>query len=203
MNDHRLHRLFLGLPRKCIVVIEDVDSAGINRENPSDLDLRASNSEHHLHGRKTKHSLVTLSGLLNVIDGNASHEGRLLIMTSNCPDTLDPALLRPGRIDKKIYFGKMSKAAAKSIFLRLIGRGAIAHDVAFTASEIEQCATEFAEKIPPNMFTPAQVQVFLHGCHGDPVKALQDTDAWIQEQLEQEMDKENELAVLVEKESKK
>jgi len=32
ISDGRLHRLFLALPRKCVVVIEDIDSAGINRE---------------------------------------------------------------------------------------------------------------------------------------------------------------------------
>lgn len=124
-------------------------------------------------------SLVTLSGLLNAIDGNASQEGRLLILTSNNPDALDAALTRPGRIDKKVYFGHMSKSAGKSIFMRLIGRSALAHDAVFSMAYIEQCAAEFAEKVPAHTFTPAQVQNFLQGCRGNPVKALSEIDAWV------------------------
>lgn len=126
-------------------------------------------------------SLITLSGLLNAIDGNASQEGRLLILTSNNPDALDAALTRPGRIDKRIYFGNMNRSAGKSIFMRLIGRSALAHDAVFSMAYIEQCAAEFAEKVPAHTFTPAQVQNFLQGCRGDPIKALTEIDAWVAE----------------------
>lgn len=130
---------------------------------------------------QVKRNTVTLSGLLNAIDGNASQEGRLLIMTSNNPEVLDAALTRPGRIDKKVYFGNMSKTAGKSIYMRLIGRSALAHDAAYTMAEIEQYATEFADKVPSNTFTPAQVQNFLQGCRSDPLKALREVDAWVAE----------------------
>ena len=39
---------------------------------------------------------VTFSGLLNAIDGVASQEGRIFIMTTNHIEKLDPALIRPG-----------------------------------------------------------------------------------------------------------
>jgi chaperone BCS1 len=105
--------------------------------------------------------------------------GRLLIMTSNNPEALDAALTRPGRIDKKVYFGNMSKSAGRSIFKRLVGRSALAPDAAFTMVEIEQHAKDFADKIPANTFTPAQVQNFLQSCRGDPLKALRDVDGWV------------------------
>ncbi|KAF1358696.1 P-loop containing nucleoside triphosphate hydrolase protein [Lizonia empirigonia] len=192
ITDGKLHQLFLGLPQKCVVVIEDIDSAGIGREvqaelkqAAADLDLAGSlmgaqwsGGPKSLAGSKGR-SLVTLSGLLNAIDGNASQEGRLLILTSNNPDALDAALTRPGRIDKKVYFGNMSKSAGKSIFMRLIGRSALAHDAVFSMAYIEQCAAEFAEKVPAHTFTPAQVQNFLQGCRGNPVKALSEIDAWV------------------------
>ena len=50
---------------------------------------------------------LTLSGLLNVLDGVVDTPGRILIMTTNHPEMLDPALIRPGRIDKKIMLGFM------------------------------------------------------------------------------------------------
>jgi ATP-dependent 26S proteasome regulatory subunit len=42
---------------------------------------------------------VTFSGLLNALDGVRSQEGRILMMTTNHREKLDPALLRPGRAD--------------------------------------------------------------------------------------------------------
>ena len=71
-------------------------------------------------------------------------------MTSNNPNALDAALTRPGRIDKKVYFGNMSKTAGKSIFKRLIGRSALAHDAAFTMAQVEEYANEFTDKVPAN-----------------------------------------------------
>lgn len=68
--------------------------------------------------------------------------------------------------------------------MRLIGRSALAHDAAFTMAEIEQYATKFAEKIPANTFTPAQVQNFLQDCRADPLKALREVDAWVAENQE-------------------
>jgi hypothetical protein len=43
---------------------------------------------------------LDLSGLLNVLDGILETPGRIVIMTSNYPELLDSALLRPGRIDR-------------------------------------------------------------------------------------------------------
>jgi ATPase family associated with various cellular activities (AAA) len=50
---------------------------------------------------------LSLSGLLNVLDGVVDTPGRILIMTTNHPEMLDPALIRPGRVDKKIMLGYM------------------------------------------------------------------------------------------------
>jgi mitochondrial chaperone BCS1 len=50
---------------------------------------------------------LSLAGLLNVLDGVVDTPGRILIMTTNHPEALDPALVRPGRIDKRILLGFM------------------------------------------------------------------------------------------------
>lgn len=58
--------------------------------------------------RKTKAMLddkLDLAGLLNVLDGVVDTPGRIFIMTSNHPEKLDRALIRPGRVDKIIYLG--------------------------------------------------------------------------------------------------
>lgn len=48
---------------------------------------------------------LTLSSLLNLLDGILETPGRILIMTSNHPDRLDKALIRPGRIDINLSVG--------------------------------------------------------------------------------------------------
>lgn len=53
------------------------------------------------------HDRLNLSGLLNVLDGVVETPGRIVIMTTNHPEMLDPALIRPGRIDKQLVLGLM------------------------------------------------------------------------------------------------
>ena len=53
---------------------------------------------------------LNLSGLLNVLDGVVDTPGRMLIMTTNHPEMLDPALIRPGRIDRKLFLNYMSSS---------------------------------------------------------------------------------------------
>lgn len=50
---------------------------------------------------------LSLSGLLNVLDGVVDTPGRIVILTSNHPEMLDPALIRPGRVDKTLMLGYM------------------------------------------------------------------------------------------------
>lgn len=52
---------------------------------------------------------LTLSCILNTIDGVLENYGRILIITTNRVEELDSALIRPGRIDMKINFTKCSK----------------------------------------------------------------------------------------------
>lgn len=48
---------------------------------------------------------ITLASLLNILDGVGAAEGRIVIMTSNCIEKLDSALIHPGRIDKVVPHG--------------------------------------------------------------------------------------------------
>lgn len=49
----------------------------------------------------------TVQGLLNVLDGVVDTPGRIVVLTTNVVDILDPALIRPGRVDKTILLGYM------------------------------------------------------------------------------------------------
>lgn len=97
LSDERLTYLLNVAPPKSIILLEDIDAAFVNRE---DIDYHK--SAYQGLGR------VTLSGILNVLDGVASSEERLLFMTTNYPERLDPALTRPGRVDMKVYIGYAS-----------------------------------------------------------------------------------------------
>lgn len=50
---------------------------------------------------------LNLAGLLNVLDGVVDSPGRIVVMTTNHPEKLDPALIRPGRINFSIELGFM------------------------------------------------------------------------------------------------
>ena len=49
---------------------------------------------------------ITLADLLEVLDGIMEMHGRMLIITTNYPERLDKALIRPGRLDMNIKFGR-------------------------------------------------------------------------------------------------
>jgi len=61
---------------------------------------------------------VTLSGLLNVLDGFYAPTGVLFVMTTNHMEKLDQALLRPGRIDYRLYLGKASDRQKVELYRR-------------------------------------------------------------------------------------
>lgn len=58
---------------------------------------------------------LNLSGLLTVLDGVIDAPGRILIMTTNHPEKLDPALTRPGRVNMQIYMGFIKLEQAKDM----------------------------------------------------------------------------------------
>jgi chaperone BCS1 len=85
-----------------IFVLEDIDAVThiVRRRDDIVNNTGAATREQSQSQRKDE---LNLSGLLNVLDGVVDTPGRMLVMTTNHPDVLDPALLRPGRIDKKMH----------------------------------------------------------------------------------------------------
>ena len=152
LTEADLNHMFNTLPKRCIVLLEDIDTAGLKRDATTDGDAPADNesSSVNLNNKTQPHSDalsfgaaelakelrranraasvrdnstppqgVSLSGLLNAIDGVASHEGRVLVMTTNHPEKLDAALIRPGRVDMKIEFGLATRHQMEEIFFRM------------------------------------------------------------------------------------
>ncbi|KAI5713604.1 hypothetical protein M8J76_002045 [Diaphorina citri] len=107
LTDYRLNHLLSVAPQNSIILLEDIDAAFVTREESSQV----STAYEGLNS-------VTLSGLLNCLDGVASSEARLLFMTTNYIDRLDPALVRPGRVDLKEYIGFCSRHQLEQMYKR-------------------------------------------------------------------------------------
>ncbi len=58
---------------------------------------------------------LDLGGILNVFDGLVETPGRIIIVTTNRPEQLDEAFIRPGRIDKIIHVGYMATQQASEM----------------------------------------------------------------------------------------
>jgi chaperone BCS1 len=116
-------RLFSSVPSRCIVLLEDIDAAGLKRADElkkKRLEGEEMPEEKQQPGRPKKPTIsISLSGLLNAIDGVASSEGRILIMTTNKPKDLDQALIRPGRVDLHISFTLPQREEMVEMFLSM------------------------------------------------------------------------------------
>ena len=74
--------------------------------------------------------------LLTQMDGFDQGSNVKVIMATNRADTLDPALLRPGRLDRKIEFPNPSRREKRLIFQTITGKMSIGADV-----DLEDCAS--------------------------------------------------------------
>lgn len=64
---------------------------------------------------------MTFSGLLNALDGVASSEERIIFMTTNHFDQLDPALIRPGRVDLQEFLDDAAGEQARRLYVKFYG----------------------------------------------------------------------------------
>ncbi|KAJ6454711.1 P-loop containing nucleoside triphosphate hydrolase protein [Mycena vitilis] len=118
VDDSFLQRAASSIPPHALFLIEDIDCAFANRDDEDKDARRDKNKGGNADMWESPRASVTLSGLLNVIDGVGSEEGKLFFATTNYIDRLDPALLRPGRIDRKVEYELSSTQQARALFLR-------------------------------------------------------------------------------------
>jgi len=140
---------------KRVYVIEDIDCLSdvvldrkLKKEEPK-ITIKNGNQIEEMQQSSLNEDAdekLNLSFLLNLFDGVLETPGRILIMSSNYPERIDKALIRPGRVDLNIEFGYCSKQTIKEI---------IHFIYEIPLSELEEY--EFAD----NVYTPAQVNQFL------------------------------------------
>ena len=92
----------------CIVFIDEIDAVGRHRG----AGLGGGHDERE----------QTLNQLLVEMDGFGVNEGVIIIAATNRPDILDPALLRPGRFDRRIYMG-LPDIRGREAILRIHSKG--------------------------------------------------------------------------------
>ncbi|KAL2756454.1 hypothetical protein ACRALDRAFT_1063611 [Sodiomyces alcalophilus JCM 7366] len=107
MTDDKLAYLLTKLPKRSILLLEDADAAFVNRRQ-RDTDGYSG-------------ATVTFSGLLNALDGLAAGEERIAFLTTNHVDRLDPALIRPGRVDMMVRIGEATRYQAGAMWDRFYG----------------------------------------------------------------------------------
>jgi chaperone BCS1 len=137
LSDEALRTLVDGLPVATILLIEDVDCIFKERRT---TDVQTG---------------VTLSGLLNALDGVSSRDGRVLFLTTNHPERLDAALIRPGRVDRKIELGYSTRDQARRLFLWFY-RGC-----GIDPEELEGLAELFAAQVQRDRVCMAAIQEHL------------------------------------------
>ena len=182
-TDADLEQMFQEIPPRCVVLLEDIDAVWVER----------SQNEKNGHTHDTNGAPnCTLSGLLNVLDGVGSQEGRIVIMTTNRPEQLDSALVRPGRIDMKVYLGNISQKSAAEMFIRMFSPdlGCTSH---LDMDEIHELAAEFARKIPEDTFTPSLLQGFFQLHLESPHEAVSSISGWVEKQLATSSEKDFEV----------
>ena len=118
-NDRSLMKAVNQVPANSVLLFEDIDCmrGSQSREKPG---LISGSNGSSTVGTKENAitNIVTLSGLLNVLDGFQAPSGVLFAMTTNHVEKLDTALLRPGRIDYKLFLGKASDQQKVDLYRR-------------------------------------------------------------------------------------
>ncbi|KAK9419481.1 hypothetical protein SUNI508_07456 [Seiridium unicorne] len=179
-GDTDLEKLFVKIPTRCIVLIEDIDAVVLDREKKKSMLYNQETDAEKAGTPKRKHGACTLSGLLNVLDGVTAQQGRIVLMTTNHAENLDAALIRPGRVDRTFFLGKIKKETAKKMFLAMFAPGSTA-DRPAPAETIMQ-ASEFAELVPEDTLTPAYLQSFFLVNLKAPEEAIASFPEWLEEE---------------------
>lgn len=155
-----------------IYVLEEIDTIG-------DIVKQRVNINEKSH--QSTHDEVTLGEILTVLDGTMETPGRIVIMTSNHPELLDEALIRPGRIDVMVKFERANKQTISEMFSAF-------YDENMNHDEID--------KLPDNMLTPAEVgQVLFQHFDDDKLslinKVIVDLNATAKENEQVKIKREN------------
>ncbi len=104
---------------------------------------------------------ITLAFILNLLDGILETPGRIIILTTNHPEKLDSALVRPGRIDLNIHFNRCSRETIVELVSKFY-------------ETIDESSKEWCEflsqliQLDEFMLTPAEVNKIIFNYYSEP-----------------------------------
>lgn len=138
-NDPFAKREIFNIPiNKRLYVFEDLDAMNSVVKSRKLIDKDEKNDEK----KETEdEDALTLSSLLNILDGTLEIPGRIIVITTNHPENLDSALIRPGRIDLNIHY----KLCNKEIIKQMVE--------SFYSTKVNLNA----DKLPEYILSPAEV----------------------------------------------
>jgi len=115
--------------KKRLYVLEDIDCAGLDDimkkrvpkdhaepQKPAAKDSNENNETKQPEPKVEEKSEIKLSDLLEAFDGVLEMNGRMMVMTTNHLEKLDPALIRPGRVNLSLEFKRCNKQAIGEFF---------------------------------------------------------------------------------------
>jgi chaperone BCS1 len=118
-NDRSLKSAMNDVPENSMILFEDIDCMRTGNRRADVAPDRAKDPQADGSEKNAAANFgVTLSGLLNVLDGFHAPENVVFVMTTNRIEALDPALLRPGRIDYKLYMGDAANSQRVELYRR-------------------------------------------------------------------------------------
>jgi mitochondrial chaperone BCS1 len=151
-NDRSLVAAMNEVPQNSVILFEDIDCMKSGDARPK-VETSTSEAQAKASVMKEDRKGVTLSGLLNALDGFSAPDNVLFVMTSNQIEALDPALLRPGRIDYRLYLGPATEEQKTELYRRFFPQTSIveaqlfvdAHPEARTMAEFQGLLLELEE----------------------------------------------------------
>ena len=152
----------IGFDKK-IIVFEDIDCVGdivLSREHQKKPEIQVVDSKDIVAKicEVNVDDPITLDDILNLWDGIRETPGRIMVISSNHYDKLDPALKRPGRIDITLELGNASRQSIREIYKHLFEK---------------DIAEEILLKIPEQVYSPAQIINFYMGGEKDEETFIQ------------------------------
>lgn len=115
LNDDSLEHALGQVPKGNLILLEDVDSSAAvqKRVDQHSNEHVAPDAEVRPREKPSGFEPLSLTGVLNAFDGVIPLDNTLLVFTTNHLERLDPAVIRPGRVDLMLELGEMQDAEIK------------------------------------------------------------------------------------------
>ena len=126
LNDYQTDRDFINaysqIPSNSIILFEDIDAQTDIVKSRSEIEESAKDSKKSDPFSECIRSTLSLSAVLNEIDGIKGCHRKIIIMNTNHPEKLDPALIRPGRMDYHYSLTRCSRQVIGLFFERFYNK---------------------------------------------------------------------------------